>query len=159
MYVLGPLIIISFVANGVGLFTQNWYIIDGKPRGIIPWHSGDSGWIKAETFMLFLAFLSFIPMIGCYMVAVREVFKTGYTIRAVNYLGFLSFFAFGAVSFTTWPVISITNNINSIQEPYGIGYSPVFCAGSEILSLIILLISMYLAKAFRCCNQAPPIDA
>ncbi|PIC13391.1 hypothetical protein B9Z55_027779 [Caenorhabditis nigoni] len=157
MYVLGPLIISSFVAGGVGLFTQNWYIIDGKARGIIPWHS------KVRDSEIPKMLLVFLMVIICSVNIIpdfrREVFKTGYTIRAVNYLGFLSFFAFGAVSFTTWPVISITNNINSIQEPYGIGYSPVFCAGSEILSLIILLISMYLAKAFRCCNQAPPIDA
>ncbi|UMM37618.1 hypothetical protein L5515_009337 [Caenorhabditis briggsae] len=75
LYVLGLMLIISWVAQGVGLFTPHWMTKDGQSRGILPWHSGDSGWIKAATFELYIAFLVFIPAIGCYMIAVSSHFK------------------------------------------------------------------------------------
>ncbi|UMM37617.1 hypothetical protein L5515_009337 [Caenorhabditis briggsae] len=159
LYVLGLMLIISWVAQGVGLFTPHWMTKDGQSRGILPWHSGDSGWIKAATFELYIAFLVFIPAIGCYMIAVREDFKTGYTIRACKYLLILAFIVFISVLFTSGAVTSNTTDFSVRERKYEIGYSPGFCLGSAILSLIVWMISMYLGKGFRCCNQTPPIDA
>ncbi|ULT91849.1 hypothetical protein L3Y34_009503 [Caenorhabditis briggsae] len=157
------MLIISWAAQGVGLFTPHWMTIDVQSRGILPWHSGDSGWIKSATFDLYIAFLAFIPAIGCYMIAVREEFKTGYTIRACKYLLILALIVSIPVFFTSGAVtLIITDSLittDSVRERKYEIYSLGFCSGSAILSLIVGLISMYLGKGFCCCNQTPPIDA
>ncbi|CAO4381354.1 unnamed protein product [Caenorhabditis nigoni] len=89
----------------------------------------------------------------------RENFKSGYTIRACQYLLCLAFIVFIPVIFTSGAVTSITTDLNTNQKQYEIGYSPGFCLGSAILSIIVFTISMYLGKGCRCCNQTPPVDA
>ncbi|PIC12002.1 hypothetical protein B9Z55_028701 [Caenorhabditis nigoni] len=78
---IGALIVVSFILCAVATFTKNWInwtiLYHTYGIGIVPYHSGIGGWFSAASWMMFISFGLFFPLILIYLHAAYKVHHHG----------------------------------------------------------------------------------
>ncbi|CCD69958.1 Transmembrane protein 225 [Caenorhabditis elegans] len=145
---IGVLILLGFIFNAVSVFTDSWlvwsYAKIQVTRGIVPYSSSEPTWLAAASWMMFISFGLFFPVILIYLHASHKVYHHGccHSIRH-NFNG-ISLLCSLIVILQAVAFILMAANAS---DYYGsLGYSAYFALVSGILTTIAMSLSGHVSR-------------
>uniref|UniRef100_A0A1I7USM7 MARVEL domain-containing protein n=1 Tax=Caenorhabditis tropicalis TaxID=1561998 RepID=A0A1I7USM7_9PELO len=153
VYAIGALILVSFILTTVATFTKNWIVwsVAGLYHygiGIVPYNSNEVTWFAAASWMMFISFGLFFPLILIYLHAAYKVHHHGccHSIRH-NFHGCTLILS---VIVIMEAVAFILMAVNANNYGYGvsesIGSSAYLALSSGIVATVAMSLSGHVAR-------------
>ncbi|KAF1760044.1 hypothetical protein GCK72_008290 [Caenorhabditis remanei] len=154
--ILGVTIAISFILNGVGVFTPAWIVDTASVRGysisasigIVPYYTENPGWFQAASILMFTSFALFIIMALNFLIIFHRVHQSGYSCGMRKRFHSLALAAVFIIGNTITAVILIGVNettFNDGLQKFTLGYSAWLCVASAAISVGTLGLSLHIA--------------
>ncbi|CAL2037583.1 unnamed protein product [Caenorhabditis brenneri] len=142
--VLGGLLAITFILNGVGVFTPGWFVDKsaggGGSVGLVPLRSDEVNWLLAASILMFMTFAFLVITVVIYGSVAITIHRYGYSFAMRRDFSNIATGALLNTIMTVIAVILIGTNING----FSVGYSAWICVSSAGISVGVIILAVFI---------------